>query len=228
MENLIILTSVLITSPEPLPWSVRSVFNPQKRLEQTAYSILSIKKYAPTYFLVFVEGSKIPIEWENFIKSKVDYYLNIADTDYSKYINGQSKGLGEISLLLSYLKSSHFQSNKNNVKSIYKMTGRYIFNQNHIFNSQVNNIVFKIFIITQKREQDSQISTIYYSMPIAEIDNFINILEESYKDDKFVLGVYPIECYLYDKWIKDRKNVYSPFILGIQGFSATFGDLIKY
>lgn len=222
MKNLTIITSVIKTSTEPLIYSQRSVFNHDDRYQQSLKTIVSIRMNSPNTYIVFVESTEIPVEWENNIKNNVDFYFNISNTKYKKFVDSKSKGLGEASILLSYLKSEHFNNIREDFETISKFSGRYFYEDNFLdFNKLLNNHNDDK-IIAQIRENNTQILTIWFCIHKSEINEFIKILEESYNDIDFSSGKNHIECFLYDKWIKNKK-VISPEYVGVSGYGATHG-----
>ena len=78
MKNLTIITSVIKTSTNPLVFCDRSVFGHEERYKHTIKTLISVRLNSPNTYIVFIEGSDIPIEWENIIKCNVDFYLNIS------------------------------------------------------------------------------------------------------------------------------------------------------
>lgn len=224
-KNLIIITSVINVSSNKLSYTnTRSIYSSEERLNQTLESINSIKKYIENYYIVLVEGSELSIEYENILKSNVDYYYNISNSNYKQYIDGISKGLGETSILLAYLLSNHFIENKCNFNYIAKLSGRYYITSKFItsenFNS--NKITVKYY------HENKQICTIWYTIPINEINDFINVLNNSYNDIKFIEGCYSIENYLYDKWLKDKLLISKQINnIGVNGNIAVDGSIIE-
>lgn len=224
MENTILITSVINTSKKDLPHSVRSYFTPEKRLEQTLWAINTIKKYfnGYNYYIVLLEGSVISKEVEDILKNNVNYYLNVNN----ELVDSPYKIIGEASIMMSYFNSDHYKHNCTKIKRIIKSTGRYGFDENYL---KVLEKMDNENIIAQIRENNTQISTITYTIPIKEMVDFIHCLLQLLKNqESFITECFSIERYLYSYWIKDKKNIYSPEILGVEGFGSTNNHLIKY
>ena len=59
--------------------------------------------------------------------------MNISKCSCKKHIDGPVKGLGEVHILLKYLTSEHFKTNRNNFNTITKLSGRYYFSKIDIY-----------------------------------------------------------------------------------------------
>jgi hypothetical protein len=140
--NLIILTSVINISKNRLDYTkIRSVFSTKERYIQTILTIMSLSKITNKKIL-FIEGSEISKEYENTIRSKVDFFINIKnDHKLKPIIDGISKGRAEAALTIEALKFIDLQEFDN----IFKISGRYYLNDN--FNEtkfEKNSSIFKL------------------------------------------------------------------------------------
>jgi len=117
--NLTIITSVINISKEPLSYSgTRSIYSPEERFNQTIKTIESLKKINNTEIL-FIESTNITKEMENFLKSKVTYFLNIDETTSKS--NSPHKASAESSQIYEGLKNVDISKYEN----IFKISGRY-------------------------------------------------------------------------------------------------------
>ena len=130
-DNIIIITSVLNIIKKPLSYyHTRSVFNIHERYEQTKKTIASIKKYIPDVKIICIECSHMEYyqEYENEIKSSVDYYLNCYSNEKIKNaVQSEHKGYGEVMLVLKaidYLKKHQIECHH-----LFKISGRYFLNE---------------------------------------------------------------------------------------------------
>lgn len=129
-----------------------SRFTINDRFKQTLETIESIKNKCPesTICLFELSETKLNTTYETSLKSKVDIYLNFSGDDeiQTMYINFSKnldlfkygKSLLEIKgfiLTLEYLKSNDLLYN---ITRIFKITGRYLLNNN--FNIQEYNSIF--------------------------------------------------------------------------------------
>ena len=224
-RNLTIITSVIKTVSNPLYNNcIRSVFTHEERFAHTLNTIQSVKKYSQNTYIVLVEASEIPKEWETELIKQVDYYYNISqNTELKKYIDSESKALGEASILLSYLKSEHFISNKEYFNSVSKLSGRYYLEPGFI---NYNEIIERNKIIVQVRENFTQILTVWFCMQINEVDDFIIVLEKGFNNIKLKEGNISIEIYLYTDWVKNKEHFNASYV-GVSGKCAICNELDK-
>lgn len=116
--DLVIVSSAINTCQAPLSYHpIRSVFDKNKRYEQTLQTLESIKKI-PNKKIYFVECTDIP-EFEEDIRRSVDYYKNVYKGNEA-VIDGPYKNVGEaISLLVV---------DTDEYENVYKISGRYYLN----------------------------------------------------------------------------------------------------
>jgi len=116
--DLVIVSSAINTCQAPLSYHpIRSVFDKNKRYEQTLQTLESIKKI-PNKKIYFVECTDIP-EFEEDIRRRVDYYKNVYKGNEA-VIDGPYKNVGEaISLLVV---------DTDEYENVYKISGRYYLN----------------------------------------------------------------------------------------------------
>jgi hypothetical protein len=168
--NCVLITSVIHTINSPLSYTkTRSFYSHDDRIKQTQYTIETIKKHVPNYYIVLIEGSNI------------DNITNMFDVDYihkaylekrcKNAVESKFKGLGEVNLLLSYFNSENFKSNDFN--SISKISGRYYFNNNFKF-------INKSF--TCRINHATWFFTNYYCIDKSLINKFIDILNKILND----------------------------------------------
>lgn len=221
MKDIIIITSVIKICNSALSYTkTRSVFNHEQRFNQTMDTIKSIRDHYAGYYIVLVEGTELPAEWEEALTKSVDHYCNIAKTYHKAVIDSASKGAGEASILLAYLTGEHFDGIKNDVRSISKISGRYFLTPLFI---DIDKYLRDDKIIVNYNDTHKQIHTTWYCIHVDEIDGFIEVLKGSMKNDLFVKGNYSIENYLYDFWLKN-KEFRSIASIGVSGKIAVDGN----
>jgi hypothetical protein len=206
MLNLVIITSVIKTIDKKLSYTnTRSIFSHEERYIQTLNTIDSIKKYYDDRYIILIEGSIIPIEWENELKKRVNYYFNISENEIiKKNIDSEIKGLGEVTLLYSYFLSEHFRSIREIVDNIMKISGRYYFNNNSI---NINKLFLNSNdkIICNIDYKNDTMSTVCYILDKTELDEYLNMLEKSFENPYFTNGILILEYYFLKFWIKNKK-----------------------
>lgn len=112
-----------------------SVFNIQQRYEQTIKTIESIKNYCPNNKIILFDGSfELPKkEYIDHISSMNVIYLHTGDNTQIKQFS--SMGHRSLAESLSFIiAADYFKKNYINCKRIYKISGRYVLNNNFILN----------------------------------------------------------------------------------------------
>lgn len=181
-QNLVIITSVLNISNNPLSYTkTRSVYSYKERLEQTLNTIDSLSKIKNKHIL-FVETSDVPIEDEEMIKNKVDFYLNLKDDPKIKEnVNGLFKNSGEALQILSSLEIVNLIEYDN----IIKISGRYRLNEN--FNETLFNNEDNIF---KECEGGTCFYTILYKINKKYFSKYIQALNETYQYTEQIENVF--------------------------------------
>lgn len=231
MSDITLITSVIKTVSQNLAFTTRSVYNHENRFRQTLETIESVRKYSPNSYIVLVEGSEIPEEWENELINKTDFYYNISYTKFKKFVDSPSKGAGESSQVYAYLTSYHFNENKHKFKTFSKLSGRYkltdkFINRDSYF--EANKDKNKILVSTNTK--NNQMITVWYCLGIEETEDLKEVLEKSLIDLNFLNvkdATYGLECYLYRNWMY-RKKFIEINSIGLEGGVSTSGVLYKH
>jgi hypothetical protein len=113
--DLFVISSAINTCSAPLSYyPIRSIYSKEERYFQTLQSIESVKRI-PNKKVFFVECTDIS-EYEEDIKSRVDFYKNVYKGNES-IIDGPNKGVGESVSILA--------ADTDKYDNIYKLSGRY-------------------------------------------------------------------------------------------------------
>lgn len=141
--NLVLITSVINPPPNPLSYSsIRSVFTPEERFQQTTHTIASIREKIPDSRIFFLECSLLTKEQEEYITTHCDYFLNLFSNELSNNttqkqlldaIYGQSKSLGEGTMTIQALK--YILETGIQFDNLYKISGRYYLNETFDYNT---------------------------------------------------------------------------------------------
>ncbi len=131
IENITwLVSSVINFTPKELSYtSIRSIYNPQQRENQTLKTIESIRKYAPNSRIILLEIGQSEKHLEK-IKQEVDEYIFLGCHPLVKMaVNSKYKGLGEAVGL-------YFGLRKLNIKLgfLFKISGRYSLNNQFCLN----------------------------------------------------------------------------------------------
>jgi hypothetical protein len=120
-----VVTSTIRPSNLPLSYSpTRSCFNEDQRLEQTLYTIESIRRRAPGAKIVLVENSLADGERVG-LDDAVDVFLSVADNERSVTLRDcPYKGLGELDML----RYGRRAARRFDYDIFFKLSGRYWLN----------------------------------------------------------------------------------------------------
>lgn len=123
-RDLFIITSCIYPCDQPLSYSsVRSIYSPEERLEQTKKTIQSIRdKCSNAYIVLCDNGIKCPTRIDGVNKFK--YIGN--KIKYRKAADSPNKSLGETLMILNCWRTVLF----NRWNRIFKLSGRYWLNEN--------------------------------------------------------------------------------------------------
>jgi|694.fasta_scaffold00020_3 hypothetical protein len=134
IENLVMISSLIKTSSEPLTYSnIRSVYTHDERFEQTLKTIESVRKYIPNAQILLIDCSDFSDSQETVLKNACDMFLNVYNINNMRSIlcNGPSKSLAEATQ--THLVIEYLTKNKISCKNFFKISGRYALNQNFNF-----------------------------------------------------------------------------------------------
>jgi hypothetical protein len=226
--NLVMVTSVIHTTNKPLTYSsVRSVFTPEDRINQTLNTFKTIREKIPNSFIVLVEGSSLNDTEKNTLVSNVDDFFQCNDIEN---INSSLKGLGETSMIREFLNGDIFKkiSNENIITTITKITGRYYLNDNYSFNNMpLDKISLKMegedWHVTSSYRVGMDLINIY----ITELDRVYNMYKNHQKNMK-ANDEISLEKVMF--WEVNPDHIFKirhPIKYGVIGFSSADGTTIE-
>ena len=209
--NLVIITSVINISKDPLDYSrVRSVYTPEERYTQVIKTIENINGKIENSDILFLESSEIDIEKENTIKDMVDHYVKLTDDKIKKVIDGQFKASAESTQILEGLKRIDI----NKYHNIYKISGRYSLNDNFDYMKYDND--HNIFFETS---DGLKIATVFYKINKKYIDTFISTLEYCSNSKNM------LEMEFKNSFVDEYKKIE---VLGVEGNVSVDGNYINW
>ena len=86
--NITLITSIIHTPNTPLSYiKTRSIYTREERFEQTKRTIETVREKIPDNKIFLIECSQFTTEESDYLKSKVDIFMNIIDTNNHKLIN---------------------------------------------------------------------------------------------------------------------------------------------
>jgi len=194
-KNVVIVTSKIYVSNNSLSYAnTRSIYTPDERFIQTMNTINSIKQYIPDSFIILFDNSVFEnTNYFDQIKDNVDIFLNITDNYLLNYYTDdcEFKAFAEISQILEIYKILFSKFDFNNINQFFKITGRYVINNQFNFNQYNNtkNIIKKNFNVTDRNYW----YTCFYKINKNFIDTYFvrlkNILKDKNKYENMDLEV---------------------------------------
>jgi len=215
VENIVIITS-LLDCP-----SYRSVYNRNERFEQTKITLNTIQEKIPNVFIILIDVSILTEKEINYFNSNCNIIIN----DYNNEklisaINHKNKSYGEKEYLLRCIEEiNKIKYNFSNLKSIFKISGRYYLNNNFNY-IHYNNDKNIINFVDHNLWKDA-CATCLFKISFNELEYFKNSLLDA--EHSFNLGL-PMENFLYSyiKNIDNSKYIHLD-VLGISGLIAING-----
>ena len=157
--------------------------------------------------ILFIEGSEIDKEYENTIRSNVDFFIQIKNDHRLKpIIDGLSKGCAEASLTIEALKCINIEEYDN----VFKISGRYRLNDSYresIFEEKLS--IFKL--------SGGSYCTTLYKINKKDYDLYIKTLDKAFESGKMY------EIVFFDAFIKIAKEIDN---LGVSGEVSVDGNHI--
>ena len=178
MNNLVLITSVISTTNNPLSYTNnRSVYSHLERFEQTKKTIESVKEKIPNSKIIIVECSNLNEEIINYLIKNSDYFLNLYNNQKIRNnISHISKSLGEGTMTLCALK--FIIQNNIEFNNLIKISGRYWLSEKFDYNKFNNNDIVIKYIENNK----DNVFTALYKLPKSSSVNFITFLESNFKN----------------------------------------------
>ena len=143
-KNVVIITSKIYVSNNKFSYiDIRSIYSSQDRFEQTIDSIKTIKKYIPNNFIIIIDNSKFNNDEIDLIESNVDLFLNPIENKKLKYYTDECiyKAYGELNQTAILLECLSYLINNGIIEliNLFKITGRYLINENFNYANFNNN-----------------------------------------------------------------------------------------
>jgi hypothetical protein len=212
-KNLILITSKIYVSNNSFSYSkIRSIYTPEERFLQTLNTINSVKKNIPDAYIILFDNSNFKNNFYfNKIKESVDTFLNITDNQFLNYCTDicQYKAFAEISQLLEIYKILFKKVNFKNIKNLFKITGRYVVNNDFCYAKydNKNNIIKQ----NEKIKDRTYWYTCFYKINKHFIHQYFEklhfILENKDKYSNIDLEVIFSKIFKYDFELIDNDNL---------------------
>lgn len=225
-KDIIIITSVINPSSNPLGYSsTRSLIDPQGRFEETKNTIDSIKKYfGNSVKIVFCECSILSVDHEKYIRSNVDYFIDITKNEklYNDSRTNINKGASQCRQILEILK--YIETEKIEYENLFFISGRYILNENFnmsYFDNDMN--IFKKIKLPEEYESNKieACYTFFYKIHNSNIEDYKKGLKKTIViSDKKNMSIETILPY----YLNNNKYI---DVLGVNGVYAPKGESVN-
>lgn len=218
--NFVMIPSCIHIYPEGLPVNQKGTNNdPDVRFEQTKKTIESVKQRIPNCYILFLDCSPLTLEQVNYIQSHVDYFEDCKGDSYvhqQVFCAGNRKSSGERSYMLKAIR--HLQSRNEslpNVKSVYKVGGRYWLNEQFDY-SKYNGCDVDVL----RTQWNGYVWSSCFKIDVHNLTTFYNMLV-SY-ENQFAMG-YTMESFMRDY----KANIQTSFEIDILGITALVNTVTK-
>lgn len=220
MKNLVLISSVIKTSSNPLSYiNTRSIYSHEERYEQTKQTIQSIKEKIPGAKIIMVECSDLSDEIE-YLRNNTDYFLNLYDDPEKKEcIQSRSKSLGEGTMTFSALE--FIIQNNIEYDNLIKISGRYWLSEKFNYDNFNNTDIVVKYIDGNQHN----VNTALYKLPKNVIHDFKNFLENNYQKMVNCIGYEN----LFANFLKEHKYVNIRVVnpIGLSGLISVSNDFFE-
>jgi len=174
-KDIFLITSVINTGSAAWSYtSIRSVFTPQERFEQTLKTIESIRALQDGSRIILSECSDLEPTMATILKDKVDFYINCyKNTEIqAACIQSNKKGYGE--LLQTRDALEYLQAHNILFKRLFKISGRYwLTNAFDKSRFSMTDYAFNSILPNSTCHP-----TVLYSVPSSVIEHYKTVLKE--------------------------------------------------
>ena len=183
-DNFVMISSLIKTTDAPFSYHpCRSVYSHEERYNQTLQTIKSVKDKIPNCKICLIDCSLFSDEEERTLKEHCDYFINVYDDEYlhETLLFSNSKALCEClqtMKVISFVKQNNIQ-----FKNFFKITGRYVLNDNfhyEIFDNEYNigkDLKNTSQWLTSLYKLNNKTFSIFYDALQKNIDNCKNCME---------------------------------------------------
>lgn len=178
-ENVVLVTSKIITSNVKYNYAPRSKYSPEERYNQTIDTFISIKNKIPNCFIIFIDDSELT----QTDKDRIHKYVNLYIYDKNQIMRwncdyNEFKFYGELYQTLFAL--NVFKNLNIHFQNFFKISGRYKLNDEFNYNNFKNE--FNIFKKSSLVKDRLYYYTSLYKIAFNEFIQYMNVIEKLYND----------------------------------------------
>lgn len=154
-KNVVLITSKIYVSNNSFSYCKnRSIYTSKERFDQTLKTIQSIKENIPDFYIILFDNSIFNESEKLILNESVDHFINIKDDNNLNYYTDeyQYKAFSEMAQQISFYDIFLKNSNINNIKNFFKISGRYLINENFNYSKYDNydNIMKKNLLVSDR------------------------------------------------------------------------------
>jgi hypothetical protein len=209
--NIFLITSVIKVSDNHLE---KSFCHHPRRQHETLKTIYSIREKNPDAKIFLLECSHMSKEQENFLREKVDIFLNLSDTEIHEAVLN-SKSTGEKMMTLKAI--DYLEKENINFDNLFKISGRYWLNENFNLDNYKNESY------TIKRLENNIVLSNFYKLPKRLVSKFKEYLNSISEEAEFRISFTNFIDGLKDEE-ENKKEIKG--MIGISGFKSSNGDFL--
>lgn len=146
-----------------------------KRFQQVLEGIESVRKYFDDTFIVYVENSKIPAEYENQIKDRVNVYMNFSKNSFLTY-SRKISNKGVPWSMAQLLAIKHLNQNSLFFKNYHFLNARYKVSALSFENAIIKNKVGYMHV----KMKPYNLSTIYFFFSNVQVTRIFKIFRQAH------------------------------------------------
>ena len=213
IENLVIITSKIIVN-EKIGFSYsdkRSIYTYEERINDTIKTIESIKNKFKNkkYKILLIDDSKLKNDDLKKLEEKVDIFLHqkiIPNIDYYTNIS-TTKGFGEAKQ--QQIVNNWIMENNITFKNLFKITGRYIFNDNFKYGNFDNykcNFKLAVEVINKNPHVKDYYYTSLFKIHYNYVEIFNKAINNIVNDENLIINSYGYENVLPVQLLKYNSD----------------------
>ena len=228
-KHIVLIVSAISTCNAPLAYTpTRSAFTHSERFQQTLVTIDKVRHAIPDSFIVLIEGTPISEEWMVCLQEKVGYlHKAYEDESVLSHIHGPHKGMGEVSSILSYLNSYHFQSIQTDCLSLTKISGRYYPTSNFKWEFKENGILCHLKKDNPHHPTGLWMSTMFYTVGHLVLNDYMDSLKECIQSIELQEGI-AFEHVLPNCFQKKNINIFVKKQFYVGGEYGPWGGYVEH
>jgi hypothetical protein len=213
--NLVLITAMI------RPITSKTVFTSEERFNQLITTIGSVQAKIPNSKIALVEGGTISDEEITRIRPKVDVII-VADVSHLL------KSPGETMLIHSYFQSKHYESHKDQITNLVKISGRYYLDRKFKWSRFPKDKTIAVYCDRDKSwSRHAYFNTRFYKIPQSKIPQFIDGIKTRTCHPDFNQPFPDIEHCMVIYNMLDRTNVHHLPYIGVRGFYGENGTVIS-